>query len=228
MNHNSSCVVLLSAGLDSTVNLYQCISEKLEIKRVITFNYGQKAAASELRQSKLICEKFKLSHQIIELNFFKDLNSSSLLNLSIQIPTNTEVDVSNLDTSKKTAKSVWVPNRNGIFLNIAAGFAEMLGAKYVITGFNKEEAITFPDNSQEFISALDVSFSFSTQNKVQTMSYTIDKNKSEIVKLGKKLDVDWSLIWPCYFSSDKPCFACESCQRSERAFKDNGIFWKLL
>jgi len=228
MSSSRSCVILLSAGLDSTVNLYQCIKEKLDIKKVLTFNYGQKAAKSELRQSIKICERFNLDHQIIDLKFFQNLNSSSLLSSEIEIPTDKDIDIHSLEKSKETAKSVWVPNRNGIFLNIAAGYAEMLNADFVITGFNKEEAVTFPDNSQEFMTALDESFSFSTKNKVKAKSFTIHMNKSEIIKLGVDLKVDWSLIWPCYFNGDKPCYSCESCQRSERAFSENGISWKSI
>jgi 7-cyano-7-deazaguanine synthase len=227
-NNNSSCIILLSAGLDSTVNLYQCIKEKWDVRKVLTFNYGQKAAQSELRQSKKICEKFNLSHQIIDLNFFQNLNSSSLLSSEIKIPTDADVDIHSLEKSKQTAKSVWVPNRNGIFLNIAAGFAEMLEASFVVTGFNKEEAVTFPDNSQGFMTALETSFGFSTQNHVKVKSYTIEMNKVEIIKLGLDLKVDWSLIWPCYFSGQRPCYSCESCLRSERAFSENGISWKRI
>ena len=51
---------------------------------------------------------------------------------------------------------------NGIFLNIAAGFAEALSAQAVLPGFNKEEAATFPDNSVDFLESLNHSFSFST------------------------------------------------------------------
>ena len=128
-----------------------------------------------------------------------------------------------LVTSKETAKSVWVPNRNGIFLNVAAGYAESLGADWIVPGFNKEEAATFPDNSAGSLEATTQALSYSTANKVQIKCFTTDKNKTEIVQMGQALKVDWTLMWPCYFSGEKWCGQCESCQRSKRALMASGI-----
>ena len=62
---------------------------------------------------------------------------------------------------------MWVPNRNGVFIAIAAAFAESLGADLVVTGFNAEEAATFPDNSAAFAAAATESLRFSTANGVR-------------------------------------------------------------
>ena len=50
----------------------------------------------------------------------------------------------------ESAKNVWVPNRNGAFINIAASFCDAYEADYIVIGFNAEEAVTFPDNSTDF------------------------------------------------------------------------------
>src|SRR5204862_304097 len=69
-----------------------------------------------------------------------------------------------LDSARahETARAVWVPNRNGILVNIAAGFAESLGAASVVVGFNREEAETFPDNTLDFAAAATAALGFST------------------------------------------------------------------
>lgn len=211
-------VVLLSGGLDSTVNLYLA-AQKSQVLMALTFDYGQRAHAKELHSAARLCQKLNISHQILSLPFFTQIGGSSLLNHSQTIPSGNDVSIDDMSVSQKTAKSVWVPNRNGIFLNIAAGFAESLKADWVVPGFNVEEAATFLDNSKNFLQALDHSFSFSTANQVKTHCFTTDLNKTEIVQLGVKLGVEWDLMWPCYHEKEKWCGQCESCQRSKRAFK---------
>lgn len=214
----SKAVVLLSSGLDSTVNLYVTMTH-YEVVRVLTFDYGQRAALKEISQSQKICSLLQLPHQVIELPWFKEITHTALVNRSESIPQGDSVKIDNLAQSQKTAKHVWVPNRNGVFLNIAASVAEGLGADYVVPGFNKEEAATFPDNSIEYMAALDRSFSFSTANKVKIFCSTANKNKTEIVKIGRELNVPFNLMWPCYFSGEKICRQCESCQRFLRALE---------
>lgn len=216
-------VVLLSSGLDSTVNIYQAQKES-EVVLALTFNYGQRAFQSEVRQARKISDRLRVKHLVVDLPFFKEWGKSSLTDHSKAVPVSGSVSIDNYETSVQTAKSVWVPNRNGVFLNIAAGFAESLGADWVIPGFNREEASTFPDNSQDFLEQCTRSLSFSTSNQVQVKCFTVDKNKTEIVGIGKSLNVDFSLIWPCYFNHDtRWCGQCESCQRSIRALKANNI-----
>lgn len=214
----SKAVVLLSSGLDSTVNLYAAKRE-LDVVQVLTYDYGQRAASKEISQSQMLCKKLNLQHQVIELSWFRELTTSSLIDRSQKVPQGTEVKIDDLLRSHETAKSVWVPNRNGVFLNIAASFAEAMGAQFVIPGFNIEEAATFADNSQEYMAALDHSFSFSTANKIKVKCFTADKNKTEIVKMGRVLGVDFDLIWPCYFGGEKICGECESCLRFKRALE---------
>lgn len=214
-------VVLLSSGLDSSVNLFAA-RQSLEVVLALTFNYGQKAASKEISQSRALADHARVPHKVIELPWFRDFGTSSLIQSEEAIPT-TEVRIEDRGVSLKTAKSVWVPNRNGIFLNIAAGFAESLKAEYIIPGFNAEEASTFPDNSTEFMKAVDRSLSFSTANRVQVHCLTDQLNKTDIAKLALDLQVPLEKIWPCYFAGEKWCGECESCQRSKRALRAHGV-----
>lgn len=215
-------VVLLSAGLDSTVNLYEA-HKKGEVVLAVTFNYGQRAAEKEIFKAKKLAEELQVRHKVVNLDFFKDFGSSSLIDKSKKLPLSKEVLIEDLKTSQSTAKSVWVPNRNGIFLNIAAGFAESLKANLVIPGFNLEEATTFPDNTQNFLDQLTSSFSLSTSNHVKAYCFTTHLNKTEIAKRGLELKVNFRNIWPCYQALENWCGECESCQRAKRAFHENGL-----
>ncbi len=212
------CVVLLSGGLDSTVNLYQAYQD-YEIELVLTFDYGQVAALKEIQCSKSICQKLKLNHRILDLGWIKTFSQSALNHG--EIPVGNEIDIESHQISLENAHKVWVPNRNGIFLNIAAGFAEGLGASLVIPGFNWEEAQTFPDNSEEFVCSVNKSLFFSTNKRVQVKCFTLELSKSQIVKEAIKLGVDFKQIWPCYFSGEQWCRQCESCQRFLRAIDEN-------
>lgn len=219
-------VVLLSGGLDSTVNLYEALL-KTEVVQVITIDYGQRALEKELQASRKLCQINNLDHQVMDLRWLKDLSASAITNDEGHIPT-VEVQIDDLKQSQLTAKRVWVPNRNGLFLNLAATVAESLEAQFVIPGFNAEEAKTFPDNSLQFIDALNQAFSFSTANQVKVNCYTSELDKTQIVKRGIELKVPFNLIWPCYFDGQIWCGKCESCLRSARAFAANGLNFKGL
>jgi len=215
-------VVLLSSGLDSTVNLFEA-HQKTEIVLVLTFNYGQRAVLKEIDRAQKLCKLLKLKHQVIDITWFSGVGKSSLIDKSKTVPTGQSVSIDNFKVSTETASSVWVPNRNGVFLNIAAAFAESLNAEVVIPGFNQEEATTFPDNSLAFMKALDNSFEYSTANKVKISCYTVNLSKPEIVEKAKSLNIPLEYIWPCYFADNQWCGQCESCQRSKRAFEAQGL-----
>lgn len=217
----NSAIVILSGGLDSATNLAIALSE-LTIKMAITFDYGQRAANKEIHASAQLADHFKIKHKVISLPWLGAFGKSALTDNSLTIPT-LEVKIDDLAVSEKTAAKVWVPNRNGIFLNIAAGFAESLGCEYIIPGFNAEEATTFPDNSIGFIKALDKSFSFSTANQVKVKCFTIDRDKTQILKIALEKELPLEMIWPCYLNEEKWCGQCESCQRSKRAFMANNL-----
>ncbi len=215
-------VILLSAGLDSSVNFFAALRD-YEVVLALTFNYGQKAAAKEIEKSKILASSKKIPHQVIDLPWLKDLGASGLTHADKIIPQGRQVSIDNMKVSEKSAKAVWIPNRNGIFLNVAASFAESLKAKYIIPGFNAEEAATFPDNSLDFIRASRKALSFSTANQVEVKCYTITMTKPEIAKLGMGLQLPFKDLWPCYQDQEKWCGQCESCQRAKRAFKISHI-----
>lgn len=211
-------VVLLSGGLDSAFNLWAAARD-YEIVLALTFDYGQRAAQAEIRTARKLSQQRGVPHRVVELSFFKDFTSSSLVNRQAMVPMAGDISIDSLKVSGETAKAVWVPNRNGIFLNIAAGYAEGLNADVILTGFNIEEAATFPDNTQGFLDATNVALSFSTANHVRAFSYCANLSKTEIVSAGRQMGLPLKELWPCYFDGDEWCGVCESCQRFARAVR---------
>lgn len=210
----SGAVVLLSSGLDSTVNLYEACDE-VGVMLALFVDYGQRAAEKEWEMVQKLGDDLSIAVKKLDLPFIAGFGKSSLTDHSLKVATNVAID--DHGASTESAKNVWVPNRNGILLNVAAGFAESMGAKYVVPGFNLEEASTFPDNSQEFMDAMTKSLSLSTSNQVEVKCYTTHLNKTEIYKRAKDLEVNMDHVWPCYFSGETLCGECESCQRFFRA-----------
>ncbi len=220
-------IVLLSSGLDSTMNLWMAMKE-FEVVMALTFDYGQVAALKEIECSKRITEVLNIPHKVMNVQWISEVSRSSLNRFNkdndVKIPTGDQVQIDNHQVSKQTAKSVWVPNRNGFFLNLAAVFADSFNTPIsIIPGFNEEEAKTFPDNSLDFINALNACFKFSTINEISVKCYTIEMSKTEIVKQGVLINFPFEKIWPCYFNFDKWCGKCESCLRSKRAFDENNL-----
>ncbi len=213
-------VLLLSGGLDSAANL-AIAAETSSPLAAITLDYGQRAAAREIQSARLLCDYYRVQHQVIEIPWLGALGGSSLTDTHQEIPGILSHQLEDQPITKQTARAVWVPNRNGIFIHIAAAIAERQGADHVIVGFNVEEAATFPDNSQAYLQAVNQALSFSTANQVEVFSYTVAWNKNRIVSELKKLKTPFpfQLIWSCYEGREQACQVCESCQRLARALK---------
>lgn len=212
-------IILLSGGLDSVVSLALCI-EKYNPELALTFNYGQKSFEAEYNASKNIAEYYSLNHKVIQLDWLKEISGSALTGKS-DIPVMTTDNLNNQKLTKESAKSVWVPNRNALFINIAASFAEAQNYSHIIIGANKEEGETFKDNSKEFIKAINESLKNSINTDVQVLSPLENMNKDEIVKKGIELNIPFNMIYSCYNNTKKHCGKCESCTRLKRALQIN-------
>jgi len=222
----SSYVALLSGGLDSTVAAF-IAAERGPVGIALVFDYGQHAAKSEIQAAKRIAARLKAECRVVELPFLEKVTKTSLVMNDKVIP---QVKMSKLDDRSETEKSaqqVWVPNRNGVFLNIAAAVAEGEGFSEILVGFNAEEAATFPDNSANFVARADHFFELSTLSSPKVFVPTIGMNKSEIIREGLKRDVPFAEVWSCYRGKKRMCARCESCLRSIRAYRNNGI-WESL
>lgn len=220
-------VILLSGGLDSVVSL-KVACERTEVLLALTFDYGQRAVRQEVAAARRCCELLGVPHQVVELNWLREITPTALINRRKGVPRLSLEDFGgDIKKLENAAWQVWVPNRNGAFINIAACFAETLGAELIVTGFNAEEGATFPDNSPEFVQAVNQSLQWSTLNRVQVISYTQELTKAEIVQLGTRIGAPLQYIYSCYLGGEQMCGQCEGCWRVKQAFRSVG-YWRLL
>jgi len=205
-------IILLSGGLDSLVALGYPQND-YEIELALTFDYGQKSAKTEIEASKKICEFYNIKHKIIKLDWLKEITKTSLVSED-------EIPTANLGTTESAA-AVWIPNRNGLFLNIAASFADSYGFDYILFGANKDEGATFPDNTEEFRAEISRVFETSTLKKPKVIAPLINYTKNDIVKIAMDNDVPLELVRSCYGSGEKHCGVCESCCHLKKALIAN-------
>lgn len=210
---NNKSIILLSGGLDSLVSLGVCKTE-YNVELALTFDYGQKAANSEISTSKKICDYYNIKHKVIQLDWLKEITHTALVS-DKELP-------EGIDNPIESAKAVWVPNRNGLFLNIAGSFADSENYTHIILGANKEEGETFPDNTQEFADRVNAAFEYSTLNKPKVLVPLINYDKNDIVNLALKNNLPLELVKSCYNGGEKHCGVCESCTRLKNALKNNG------
>jgi 7-cyano-7-deazaguanine synthase len=218
MGARRKSVVLLSGGLDSSANLALCQVHD-EPVLALTVDYGQRAAHREIEAAGRLARHFGVEHCVLELRWLGALGGSALTEASGEMPHPDSKDLDDREKGLESAAKVWVPNRNGVLINVAAAFAERLEAEQVVVGFNREEAATFPDNSEEFLGRATRALELSSSNHARVACYTVRMDKREIVReLEERTpEFPWELVWSCYEGSEKPCGLCESCRRLERA-----------
>lgn len=211
-------IILLSGGLDSVVALAQAV-ETIDVKLALTFDYGQKSFQKEFEAAKNVAKHYSLEHEVVKLDWLKNITRTALVS-GEEVP---NVDIETLEDKEATTQSknkVWVPNRNGLFIHIAAAYADARNYKFILIGANKEEAQTFSDNSERFIKDINKSLETSTGNQVHVVAPSIHFNKEEIIKAGLSLKAPLHFINSCYNNTPKHCGRCESCNRLKRALQN--------
>lgn len=215
---NQKYIALISGGLDSTVAISKILNEGGEIELGLFFDYGQQAREREFNAATNIARQYGIHLKVITLDWLKDITKTSLVSGG-DIPELAHDLLDDKEATDRSARAVWVPNRNGVFINVAASFAESMGSSYIITGFNKEEAATFPDNSIKFIELVSKTLSYSTLSHIKVVSPLAKLTKVQIIKLAYQLKTPLDMIWSCYRGGEKPCGKCESCLRLSRAIE---------
>lgn len=232
-----SAIILLSGGLDSTVCLWWAKNQQYKRVDCITFEYGSKEESVLVQATKKLGSLAKVNnHEFIHLEFLADfsrrIDSSLAQGSKKELPKLTPEELDNLSSGLESARSVWIPGRNLLFLSIASSYSEIIGNDVdIITGFNLEEGTTFPDNTQEFIDDFTRAASRGILNaKVSVISPLVGMKKNEIVDLGVKLKVPFEFSNSCYDpkgfdQKNRPihCGICESCLRRKRGFKGSSI-----
>lgn len=200
----------LSGGLDSTTLLYYLIDKGFKVK-AISFNYGSKHNDHEIPCAKKICETLGIEHQIIDLDFVNKYFRSNLLQNGGAIPDG--------HYSSETMKPTVVPFRNGIMLSISAGIAESNDCEFVALASHAGDHTIYPDCRPEFTNAFAKAIMNGTEKGIQLIAPFNKITKSDIVKLGAKLGVNFSLTYSCYKGRDKHCGKCGTCIERKEAFE---------
>lgn len=234
-------VVLLSGGIDSATTAAYAKSNGYDIT-ALTFSYGQKHGIEIIFAEKL-CRHFKIDKQII-INIPAEIfSSSALLSDSVDIPknrdissiilpvSNTRIDnVLNNNIRDERIPSTYVPGRNILFLSYALSYAESVGSRDIFIGVNAIDYSGYPDCRPEFIASFETMANTGTKAGVLGDRFAIHApllklKKSEIIKLGKELGVDFSLTHSCYDPDENgsSCGECDSCQIRISGFLEAGI-----
>lgn len=205
-------VIVVSGGMDSITLLYD---KKEEIALAVTFDYGSKHNAKEIAWAKVHCGRLGIRHIVIRLDFMQRYFTSSLLEGGADIPEGHYAD--------ENMKSTVVPFRNGIMLSVAAGIAESNGLKKILIANHGGDHAIYPDCRPEFIEAMDRAITNGTYEDVRIDAPYTNITKADIVKIGKRLGIDYSETWSCYKGGERHCGKCGTCIERKEAMALAGI-----
>ena len=213
-------IVLLSGGLDSATVLAKAKSDGYDTY-TLGFDYGQRHA-SELNAAIKIAATYSSNpHKLVKLDL-RAIGGSSL--------TSTELDVPDHGDYSENIPNTYVPARNTIFLSIALGYAETIGAFDIFIGANAVDYSGYPDCRPQFITQFErlanvATTAVDTDNYFSIHAPLIRMKKSEIIVLGTELGVDYSSTVSCYNASSngEACRQCDSCHLRAEGFKQAGL-----
>lgn len=219
MARSKKAVVLLSGGLDSATVLYWTLDKGWNPQALI-FDYGQRHGR-EIISAKALCKITGVAYDVIPVKL--PWRGSSLLGKGSALPLAKR-------TSDIGAKipSTYVPGRNTLFLSYGLSCAEALGAKAVMIGANALDYSGYPDCRPDFMAAMSKVFKLGTKagrqgKAIKIIAPLLKLSKSQIIKLGTKLNVPYQLTWSCYRGGKKPCGTCDSCLLRAKGFREAKI-----
>lgn len=221
--------MLLSGGLDSLVALAQA-RRKGEVALALTFDYGQRSAPREVAAARAAARAAGVPHRVVPLPFLAAITATALVRRARPLPAPSEGELDRRGAAARSAAAVWVPNRNGVFVAVAAAHAEAWGVRDVVVGFNREEGATFPDNTPEFVRRMNRLLERSTLRRPPPRVWAplARLDKAGIVRRGIRLGAPFDLFWSCYRGGRRMCGRCESCRRALRAFRRAGALDRVL
>ncbi|MGD0392992.1 MAG: 7-cyano-7-deazaguanine synthase QueC [Acidimicrobiales bacterium] len=210
-------LVVLSGGLDSTVCMALASQESGPPPLALTFDYGQRHR-TELDRSAGVAGHFRSEHLVVALDT-SAWGGSALTDPSIDVPA---------AGAEGGIPVTYVPARNSIFLAVALGVAEARGLDAVWIGVNAIDYSGYPDCRPEFIEAFRGVAATGQKRGVEgdpiaIRTPLIECTKSEIIRIGLRLDAPLALTWSCYRGGDAPCGTCDACALRARGFADAGV-----
>ena len=223
MKNNLKAVVLLSGGIDSATTLAIAKNEGFDVY-ALSFRYGQRHAI-ELEAAKRIVQHGKVAeHLIIDIDLRRI--GGSALTADIDVP-----KARSIEQMGGNIPATYVPARNTVFLSYALAWAEVIGADDIFIGVNALDYSGYPDCRPEYIFACEQMANLATKacveggKKLKIHAPLIELSKSQIIRQGIDLGVDYSLTHSCYdpSASGEACGECDSCLLRLKGFRDAGL-----
>ena len=219
-----AAVVLVSGGLDSATILALAKADGFE-PCAISFDYGQRHRF-ELEAAGRVCAAAGVKRHIVVPLDLRAFGGSALTD-DIAVPK----DRSDAQMSSGGIPITYVPARNTIFLSVALGWAEVLGASDLFIGVNAVDYSGYPDCRPEFIAAFQQLANLATKSGVErTADWRIHAplialSKAEIIRRGMALGIDYGLTHSCYDPDERGrgCGHCDSCQLRLKGFAEAGL-----
>ncbi len=215
-----AAVVLLSGGLDSYTAAAVAQRDGFELY-ALTVRYGQRHA-QELDAARRVAAALGVKRHL-ELDVDLSRMGGSALTADIAVPKDQPIDPHEIPVT-------YVPARNTVFLSLALGWAEVVGAADLVIGVNALDYSGYPDCRPEFIRAFETLARLATKAGVEGQTFTVHAplitlSKAEIVRLGVSLGLDYGLTHSCYDPrpGGGPCGHCDSCRLRAAGFAEAGI-----
>ncbi len=218
VNAQPKAVVLVSGGLDSATCLAMARAQGFECY-ALSFDYGQRHRAELVAAQRVSAAFAAAGHKCVRLDL-RDIGGSALTDDAIEVPT----------TPGEGIPVTYVPARNTVFLSLALGWAEVLGASDIFIGVNAVDYSGYPDCRPEFIQAFEQVANLATKAGVEGRPFhihtpLIDLTKAQIIQAGINLGVDYSQTVSCYSADEagRACGQCDSCRLRRTGFIEAGI-----
>ena len=218
MTQQPIAVVLSSGGLDSTTVLAMARAQGFEC-HALSFDYGQRHRAELDAADRCAALQGAASHKVITLNL-DQIGGSALTDTHMDVP----------ESPTEGIPTTYVPARNTIFLAIAMGWAEVIGARAIFIGVNAVDYSGYPDCRPAFIDAFTQLARVATRAGVEGQALAIEApllnmSKAEIIAAGTALQVDYAQTVSCYQADaeGRACGRCDACRLRREGFVEAGI-----
>jgi 7-cyano-7-deazaguanine synthase len=222
MAQEKRAVILVSGGLDSTTVLAMARAQGYACY-TLSFDYGQRHSAELVAAERVSASLGDVEHKVVKLNL-DSIGGSALTDTSIDVPEN------ETEPEDQGIPITYVPARNTVFLSIALGWAEVLGAHDIFIGVNAVDYSGYPDCRPEYIAAFETLANLATRDGVEGRKFTIhtpliDLGKDEIIQAGLALEVDYAHTVSCYQATEEglACGKCDSCRLRREGFDKAGV-----
>ena len=220
-----NALVLTSGGVDSTTALALAIDKYgKDHVLALSISYGQKHS-KEIEAAKAVAQHYSVEQLFLDLGLIFQYSNCSLLQQSTEdIPEESYAEQIE-KSGGETPVSTYVPFRNGLFLSAAASIALSRDCEVIYYGAHADVAagVAYPDCSPVFNNAMNTAIYEGSGHQLRIEAPFVNKNKSDIVALGLRLNVPYELTWSCYEGGNKPCGKCGTCIDRAAAFAANGV-----